>query len=47
MRQVDPLYPMLFYIVEDMLAIISEGAKVDGQIERVVSHLVDGVLSIL
>jgi hypothetical protein len=41
------LYLILFYIVEDMLAIIIEDAKVDGQIERVVPHLVDGGLYIL
>jgi hypothetical protein len=37
---------MLFNIVADMLAIIIECAKVDGQIEGVVPHLVDGGLSI-
>jgi hypothetical protein len=47
MGQGDSLYPILFYIVEDMLAIIIEGPKVDCQIERVVPHLVDGGLSIL
>jgi hypothetical protein len=47
MRQGDPLSPMLFNIVADMLAIIIERAKVDGQIEGVVPHLVDGGLSIL
>jgi hypothetical protein len=38
---------MLFNIVADMLAIIIERAKIDGQIEGVVPHLVDGGLSIL
>jgi hypothetical protein len=38
---------MLFNIVVDMLAIIIERAKNDGQIEGVVPHLVDGGLSIL
>jgi hypothetical protein len=37
---------MLFNIVVDMLAIIIEWAKVDGQIEGVVPHLVDEGLSI-
>lgn len=37
---------MVFNIVEDMLAIIIERAKFDGQIEGVVPHLVDGGLSI-
>jgi hypothetical protein len=38
---------MLFNIVADMLAILIERAKSDGQIEGVIPHLVDGVLSIL
>jgi hypothetical protein len=38
---------MLFSIVDDMLAIIIERAKVDGKIEGVVPHLVDGRLSVL
>ena len=46
-RQGDPLSPMLFNIVVDMLAILIERAKSDGQIEGVVPHLVDGGLSIL
>ena len=45
--QGDPLSPMLFNIVADMLAILIERAKSDGQIEGVVPHLVDGGLSIL
>jgi hypothetical protein len=47
LRQQDPLSPMLFNIVADILAIIIEHAKIDGQIEGVVSHLVDGGVSIL
>jgi hypothetical protein len=47
MRQGDPLSPMLFNIVADMLAILIERAKADGQIQGVIPHLVDGVLSIL
>jgi hypothetical protein len=39
--------PMLFNIVADMLAILIERAKIEGQIEGVVPHLVDGGLSIL
>jgi hypothetical protein len=45
--QGDPLFPILFNIVIDMLAIIIECAKVDGQIEGVVPRLVDGGLPIL
>jgi hypothetical protein len=47
LRQGDPLSPMLFNIVVDMLAILIERAKSDGQIEGVIPHLVDGGLSIL
>ena len=47
LRQCDPLSPMLFNIVVDMLAILIEQAKTDGQIAGVVPHLVDGGLSIL
>jgi hypothetical protein len=47
LRQGDPLSPMLFNIVADMLAIMIERAKIDGQIEGVIPHLVDGGLSIL
>jgi hypothetical protein len=38
---------MLFNIVADMLAIMIERAKVDGQVEGVIPHLVDEGLSIL
>jgi hypothetical protein len=47
LRQGNPLSPMLFNIVADMLAILIERAKSDGQIEGVIPHLVDGGLSIL
>jgi retron-type reverse transcriptase len=47
LRQGDPLSPLLFNIVADMLAILIERAKTDGQIEGVIPHLVDGGLSIL
>jgi hypothetical protein len=38
---------MLFNIVVDMLAVMIEHAKSDGQIEGVIPYLVDGGLSIL
>jgi len=38
---------MLFNIVADMLAIIIERAKEDGQIGSLISHLVEGGVSIL
>jgi hypothetical protein len=47
LRQGDPLSPMLFNIVADMLAIMIEHAKSNGLIEGVIPHLVDGGLSIL
>jgi hypothetical protein len=47
LRQGDPLSPMLFNIVADMLAILIKRAKSYGQIEGVIPHLVDGILSIL
>jgi hypothetical protein len=47
LRQGDPLWPVLFTIVANMLAIMIERAKSEGQIEGVVPHLVDGGLSIL
>jgi hypothetical protein len=46
-RQGDPLSPMLFNIVDDMFAIMTEQTKVDGLIEGVIPHLVDGGLFIL
>ena len=47
LRQGDSISPMLFNIVADMLAVMIEHAKADGQIDGVVNHLVDGGLSIL
>ena len=47
LRQGDPLSPMLFNIVADMLAILIARAKEDGQIGGLIPHLVDGGLSIL
>ena len=39
--------PILFNIVADILPVMIERAKLDGQIEGVIPHLVDGGLSIL
>jgi hypothetical protein len=47
LRQGDPLSPILFNIVADMLAILIERAKEDGQVSGLIPHLVDGGLSIL
>ena len=47
LRQGDPLSPILFNIVVDMLAILINRAKDEGQVTGVVPHLVDGGLSIL
>lgn len=47
LRQGDPLSPILFNIVADMLAIFINRAKVEGQIKGVIPHLVDDGLSIL
>jgi hypothetical protein len=38
---------ILFNIVVDMLAIIINRAEDDGQIDGLIPHLVDGILSIL
>jgi hypothetical protein len=47
LRQGDSLLPMFFNIVADMLAIMIKRAKVEGQIEGLIPHLVNGGLSIL
>lgn len=47
LRQGDLLSPMLFNIVVDMLAIIIERAKEDGQVWGLLPHLVEGGISIL
>jgi hypothetical protein len=46
-RQGDPLSPILFNLVVDMLATLINRAKENGQIKGLVPHLVDGGLSIL
>jgi hypothetical protein len=47
LRQGDPLSSILFNIVTNMLAIIINRAKNNGQIDRVVRHLIDNGLFIL
>ena len=47
LRQGDPMSPILFNIVADMLALLIKRAKADGQIRGVIPHFVDDGLSIL
>jgi hypothetical protein len=47
LHQGDPLSPILFNVVADMLAVLIKRAKQNGQIQGVVPHLVDDGLSIL
>ena len=47
LRQGDPMSPILFNIVVDMLAILIARAKEAGQVEGVLPHLVQDGLSIL
>jgi hypothetical protein len=47
LRQGDPLSPILFNIVADMLAILIARAKEDGQVAGLIPHLVEGGISIL
>jgi hypothetical protein len=47
LRQGDPLSPMLFNIIADMLAIIINRAKEDGQVGGLIPHLVEEGVSIL
>jgi hypothetical protein len=42
LRQGDPLSPILFKIVADMLVIMIARAKDDGQVEGLIPHLVEG-----
>ena len=46
LRQGDPMSPILFNIVADMLALIIKRAKDDGQIRAIIPHLVEDGLSI-
>src|SRR6266540_6394632 len=45
--QGDPLSPILFNVVVDMLAILIARAKEDNQFKGIVPHLIDDGLSIL
>ena len=47
LRQGDPLSPILFNIVADMLVLFIKRAKAEGLLSGVVPHLVDDGLSIL
>jgi hypothetical protein len=47
LRQGDPLSPILFNVVADMLSILINRAKEEGQFDGIIPHLVDGGLSIL
>ena len=47
LRQGDPMSPILFNIVVDMLVILIARAKEAGQVEGVIPHLVQDGLSIL
>jgi hypothetical protein len=47
LRQGDPLSPILFNLIADMLAILIARAKEDGQVEGLIPHLVEGGVSIL
>jgi hypothetical protein len=47
LRQGDPLSPILFNIIADMLAILIAREKADGQVGGLVPHLVEGGISIL
>ena len=47
LRQGDPLSPLLFNIIADMLATMIARAKEDGQVAGLIPHLVEGGVSIL
>jgi hypothetical protein len=47
LRQGDPLSSVLFNLVVDMLAILINRAKEDGQVEGLIPHLVEGGVSVL
>lgn len=47
LRERDPMSPILFNVVVDMLAVLIGRAKEDGKVGGLIPHLVDGGVSIL
>jgi hypothetical protein len=47
LRQGDPLSPIIFNIVTDMLAILIARVKDVGEVESLLPHIIDGGISIL
>jgi hypothetical protein len=47
LRHGDPLSPLLFNLIADMLSLLIARAKDNGQIKGLVPHLIDGGISIL
>jgi hypothetical protein len=47
LRQGDPLSPILFNIIADMLDVLIVEAKEDGQVNGLIPHLIDGGFYIL
>src|SRR4051812_28350914 len=47
LRQGDPMSPILFNVVADMLVVLIGREKEDGQVGGLIPHLVDGGVSIL
>jgi hypothetical protein len=47
LRQGDPLSPLLFNLVADMLNLLISRVKEEGQINGLIPHLIEGGISIL
>lgn len=47
LRQGDPLSPILFNVVVDMMVVLIARAQEDGQVGGLLPHLVDGGVSII
>ena len=43
----DPLSPILFNVIVDMLAVLITRGKEDGQLEELIPHLIEGGVSIV